>query len=111
MKYTIPGDDAVSEALRRAVLPLAARDGRDAPVRLSAADLKGKFSPKEQHLFKDQQFLALDCTYLGESLATLVFFRDEQVPFGEQDLGDAQVGRPDLRLGPGGGRPPVGRRG
>jgi FixJ family two-component response regulator len=86
MKYTIPGDDRVSEALRRAVLPLAARDGRDAPVRLTAAALKDKFTPKEQHLFKDQQFLAIDCTYLGESLATLVFFRDEQVPFGEQDL-------------------------
>ena len=86
MKYTIPGDDRVSEALRRAVLPLAARGGRDTPVRLSAADLKDKLSPKEQHLFKDQQFLTIDCTYLGESLATLVFFRDEQVPFGEQDL-------------------------
>lgn len=85
MKYTIPGDDRVGEALRRAVLPLAARDGRDSPVRLTAAHLKDKLSPKEQHLFKDQQFLTIDCTYLGESLATLVFFRDEQVPFGEQD--------------------------
>jgi FixJ family two-component response regulator len=86
MKYTIPGDEPVSKALERVILPLAARDGRDTPVKLSAADLADKFSPAEQQLFKDQEFLAIDCTYLGESLAGLIFFRDENVPFGEQDL-------------------------
>lgn len=85
MKYTVPGDDAVSAALRRVILPLAARDGRDTPVRLLPADLTGKFNAAEQQLFKDQEFLAVDCTYLGESLAALVFFRDQHVPFGEQD--------------------------
>jgi FixJ family two-component response regulator len=86
MKYTIPGDEAVSAALRRVILPLAARDGRDTPVRIVAADLADTFSPAEQQLFRDQEFLAVDCTYLGESLAALVFFRDAHVPFGEQDL-------------------------
>lgn len=85
MKYTIPGDPPVSEVLRRVVLPLAARDGRDAPVRIKASELADKLSPKEQELLKDQEILAIDCTYLGDSLAALVFFRDEQVPFGEQD--------------------------
>lgn len=85
MKYTIPGDDAVSEALRRVLLPLAARDGRDAPVRLSAAEVKDKLTGREQQLLADQQFLALDCTYLGEALAALVFFRDGQVPFSDED--------------------------
>lgn len=86
MKYTIPGDDAVGEALRRVVVPLAARDGRDAPVKFSAADLAPKLSAAERELLKDQQFLAIDCTYLGESLAAMAFFRDAQVPFGEQDV-------------------------
>lgn len=86
MKYTIPGDQPVADALKRVVLPLAARDGRDTPVKLSASELAGKFNGAEQQLFKDQEFLAIDCTYLGESLAGLVFFRDEHVPFGEQDL-------------------------
>ena len=85
MKYTIPGEPPVSEVLRRVVLPLAARDGRDTPVRLKASALADKLSPKEQELLRDQEILAIDCTYLGDSLAALVFFRDEQVPFGEQD--------------------------
>ena len=85
MKYTVPGDDAVSDAMRRVLLPLAGRDGRDAPVRVEVAALKDKLSPKETELFADQQFLLLDCTYLGESLATLVFFRDQQVPFSDAD--------------------------
>jgi FixJ family two-component response regulator len=86
MKYTIPGDEPVAEMLRRVVLPLASRDGRDTPVRLDVDDLIGKISPAEGELFRDQQFLAMDCTYLGEDLAALVFFRDGQIPFSEQDV-------------------------
>lgn len=86
MKYTVPGDEAVSEVLRRVLLPLAARDGRDTPMKIKSSDLSGKLSPKEQQLMKDQEFLAIDCTYLGESLAAIVFFRDEQVPFSDPDL-------------------------
>ena len=86
MKYTIPGDEPVSAALKRVILPLAARDGRDAPVKLVAAELGDKLSPDERQMFRDQQFIALDCTYLGESLATLIFFRDAQVPFSEPDM-------------------------
>jgi FixJ family two-component response regulator len=86
MKYTIPGDEDVSEALRRVVLPLAARDGRDTPMKIKASDLADKLSPKEQQLMKDQEFLAIECTYLGEALAAMIFFRDEHVPFSEADL-------------------------
>ena len=86
MKYTLPGDEPVAEAIKRVVLPMAARDGRDTPIRIKAADFREKLTPKEQHLFKDQEVLAIDCTYLGESLASLVFFRDEQIPFGDVDL-------------------------
>ncbi len=86
MKYTIPGDEDVSEALRRVVLPIAARDGRDTPMKIKASDLADKLSPKEQQLLKDQEFLAIECTYLGEALAAMIFFRDEHVPFSEPDL-------------------------
>ncbi|MDB5296821.1 MAG: atoC [Phycisphaerales bacterium] len=85
MKYTIPGDPPVGDALRRAVLPQVSRDGRDAPVRIRSADLAALLTPAERPLLKDQEVLAIECTYLGEPLAALVFFRDEQVPFGEQD--------------------------
>ncbi|QOV91765.1 response regulator [Humisphaera borealis] len=86
MKYTIPGDEQVSEILRRVVLPLAARDGRDTPMKFKSSELADKLSPKEQQLMKDQEILTIDCTYLGESLAAIVFFRDEHVPFSEPDL-------------------------
>lgn len=85
MKYTIPGDEPVSELLKRVILPMASRDGRDVPMKIKAADVKDRLSPREQALIKDQEFLAIDCTYLGESLAALVFFRDENVPFSEPD--------------------------
>ena len=35
---------------------------------------------------RNQTVLGVNCTYLGESLAALVLFRDERSPFTEEDI-------------------------
>ena len=82
MKYTVPGEPALTEAIKRVLVPMAAKD---ALVRLKGQDLADRMTPQEMAYFKAQDVLAVNCTYLGESLASLVFFRDERAPFTEED--------------------------
>jgi FixJ family two-component response regulator len=82
MKYTVAGEPLLTDALRRVVLPAAPADG---VVRLRGAALADKLTPQEFKLINGHEILALNCTYLGESLAALVFFRTEQNPFTEDD--------------------------
>ena len=82
MKYTTAGEPVVTDAVKRVVLPLAARDGC---VHLQPDEVEAKFSPAERKLLKGQEFLAVNCTYLGDTLAALVFFRDARSPFTEED--------------------------
>jgi len=82
MKYTIAGEPILTDALRRVVLPGAPADGI---VRLQGAALADKLTPQEFKFLNGQEILALNCTYLGESLAALVFFRTDQNPFTEED--------------------------
>jgi hypothetical protein len=90
MKYTVPGEPSVLEALRRVVLPLAgpaAGEPMDVVVRVKADDLRDKLRPQEHAALAGHDLLALNCTYLGESLAALVFFRDGAnggTPFGAE---------------------------
>jgi hypothetical protein len=42
-----------------------------------------------QHL-KDSDILAVNCTYLGEALATVIFFRDDKNSFSADD--EAMIG-------------------
>ena len=64
-------------ALQRVVIPLAAKDSQDAVIRTKGADLRDRLSPLEFELLKAQDLLTINCTYLGESLAALVFFRED----------------------------------
>jgi FixJ family two-component response regulator len=82
MKYTVAGEPALTEALRRVVLPAAPADG---VVRMHGSALGDKLTLQEFKLLDGYEILTLNCTYLGESLAALVFFRKEQAPFTEED--------------------------
>ena len=82
MKYTVPGETMLTDALKRALLPKVARDGF---VRMKGEDLGDKLTPQELSFLKGQDVVAVNCTYLGESLAALVFFRDAKSPFTEDD--------------------------
>jgi FixJ family two-component response regulator len=82
MKYTVPGETMLTDALKRVLLPRVARDGF---VRLRGDDLGDKLTPQELSFVKGQDVVAVNCTYLGESLAALVFFRDAKGPFTDDD--------------------------
>jgi FixJ family two-component response regulator len=82
MKYTLAGEPILTDALRRVVLPAAPVDGI---TRLHGAALADKLTLQEFKLLSTQEILALNCSYLGESLAALVFFRGSQTPFTEED--------------------------
>lgn len=82
MKYTVPGETMLTDALKRVLLPKVARDGF---VRTRGDELGDKLTPQELSFVKGQDVVAVNCTYLGESLAALVFFRDAKGPFTEDD--------------------------
>src|SRR4051812_25005590 len=78
MKYTAPGEPILTDAMKRVILPMAVRDTL---IHTQGGELAGKFTPQEAALYKGQDILAVNCTYLGDSLAALVFFRDTKSPF------------------------------
>ena len=82
MKYTVPGEQILTDALKRVLLPRTVREGF---VRAKGEDFQDKFTPQEMALMKGQDIVAVNCTYLGESLAALVFFRDVKGPFNADD--------------------------
>ena len=82
MKYTVAGEPILTDSIKRVLLPRAVRDGL---VRLKGEDLQDKLTPQEMALLKGQDVVAVNCTYLGESLAALVFFRDAKSPFTAED--------------------------
>lgn len=82
MKYTIPGEPRLTEALRNGLVKVAVKDGA---VHLSGAELKARLTAAELDQLKDQDVLAVNCSYLAESLGVVVMFRDAKSPFSEED--------------------------
>lgn len=83
MKYTIAGEPAFTEAMKQNLVPMAAREGF---AHLEGYDVKKYLTPSEFKTLAGQTILASNCTYLGESLAVLVLFRDEKCPFTPEDV-------------------------
>jgi DNA-binding response OmpR family regulator len=83
MKYTTPGSTELSEAMRLGLLPKIVREGI---VQLSADEAAQQLTPAELAHMKNQAVLGAHCTYLGESLAQIILFRDGSKPFTEDDL-------------------------
>jgi len=83
MKYTIAAEPPLMEAMQKNLLKLTMRRGF---VRLGAADLKATLTPGELKYLAEQDILAINCTYLGESLAVLALFRDHNTPFSNDDI-------------------------
>jgi FixJ family two-component response regulator len=82
MKYTIAGDAKLTDAIKKGLLPQVVKDGL---VHVPSDQLKGKLTAAELTPLKKQDLLAVNCTYLGEPLAALVFFRDAASPFTPED--------------------------
>jgi FixJ family two-component response regulator len=88
MKYTIAGDPHIVDAILRTVVPPTIENGL---LRISSDELDEEFTESEQEDLAGQQFVGLNCTYLGETLATIVFFRDETAPFTDEDAATLQA--------------------
>jgi len=83
MKYTIAGNTELSEAMRLGLLPRIVREGI---VQLSADEAAQQLTPAELQHMRNQTVLGAHCTYLGESLAQIILFRDGAKPFTQDDL-------------------------
>jgi FixJ family two-component response regulator len=82
MKYTLAGETKLTEALRTGMVKLAVKEES---VHLSGDELRAKLTVREQEFLKDQDVLAVNCSYLAESLAVVVMFRDAKAGFSEAD--------------------------
>lgn len=83
MKYTMSGEDDLTESLRKGVVRLADKEGF---VRLNGDEAQEKLSEAELDYLADQDVLAVNCTYLGETLAVVVMFRDANKGFVDADV-------------------------
>jgi FixJ family two-component response regulator len=83
MKYTVAGEPRLTDALRRVVVPMAVKD---AIAHFPSKTLADRLSPQEMNDLNGSDVLAVNCTYLGESLASIVFFRDEKGGFKDVDV-------------------------
>jgi hypothetical protein len=82
MKYTIAGEPPVTEAMKAGILNIVTREGF---VHLSAEEAREKLTPAELKHYSNNSVLGVSCTYLGESLAAIVMFRDAKTPFTDDD--------------------------
>jgi FixJ family two-component response regulator len=82
MKYTLAGEPALTDALRNGIVKAAVKEGL---IHLSGDDLQAKLTAKEREFLKDQDVVAVNCTYLAESLGVVVLFRDAKSGFSDED--------------------------
>ena len=82
MKYTIPGDKGLTESMHDGLLKHVLHDGL---IRMGPKEIASRLSVEEARRLKDQNILAVNCTYLGEPLAAFVLFRDHKAPFTDDD--------------------------
>jgi hypothetical protein len=59
---------------------------RDSTVHLTARQADQQLTAAELDHMAGQTVLATNCSYLGESLAVLVMFRDDKSPFSDEDV-------------------------
>jgi len=81
MKYSIPGEPALTDAMKHGLVSLSNRRGL---VRLEGEALRLVLNDAEKPLLSDQSVLGCGCTYLGETIATLILFRDARNPFTDE---------------------------
>ena len=68
--------------MRLGLVPLINREGS---IHLYGPEARDQLTAAEYGYLAGQEILGCNCTYLGESLAAIVLFRDEKCPFTEED--------------------------
>jgi len=84
MKYTIAANPELTGAMQENLLRMAIRRGL---VRLRDAELRSSLTSAELKYLAGQDILAINCSYLGESLGAIAMFRDARTPFSNEDVG------------------------
>ncbi len=82
MKYTIVGDKKIIDTLKSSVLQPTIREGF---VHLTDQEFNLLLQPAERKLLPAQTMMSSACTYLGETLAVMMLFRDGKCPFKDED--------------------------
>ena len=82
VKYTLASSPEMIEALKEGMLRRASREGF---VRMTAEESEKSLTAGELRHLRGQALVAANCTYLGESLATVILFRDGASPFTTDD--------------------------
>lgn len=82
MKYTVPGDRKLTDALRKGLIPMTLRKGL---VHFGADQAEELLTPAELSLLEGQSVMSINCTYLAESLAVVTLFRDDERPYTDED--------------------------
>jgi hypothetical protein len=88
MKYTLPGEARLTDAMRAGLVKLTAKENH---IHLSGEELMAKLTTREVEFFKDQDVLAVNCSYLAESLAVVIMFRDSKAGFSDEDSATLKV--------------------
>ena len=83
MKFTIAGEEGLTDAMKNGIVKFV---DKEAFVRLSGDEAQENLTPAELDYLADQDILATNCTYLGETLAVVVLFRDANKGFVDADL-------------------------
>ena len=84
MKFTHPGEGPLTAAIREGVLAKTVKDG---PIHFGGIAPAGQspLTAAERKHLDGQAVLTENCTYLGESLAGIVLFRDAAQAFTDED--------------------------
>ncbi|HEV2295041.1 MAG TPA: response regulator [Tepidisphaeraceae bacterium] len=82
MKYTTPGSPQLTDAMKSGIVPMV---NRESFLHLSANEAKKVLTADELQHMSGQTVLAIACSYLGESLASVILFRDAASPFTDED--------------------------
>lgn len=93
MKYTIAGDDPVVEAMQNGILPGTMKDGF---MHSPGEYLRDCLPAAQFEILAKQDILGIACNYLAEPLAAVMFFRDSETPFTDNDVATLKAVAPLL---------------
>lgn len=82
MKYTVQGTKSLTDALKQGIVDQVARDEFVQWTDREAADA---LTPAELDHIPNYGVMGVNSSYLGESLATIILFRDGKSPFSADD--------------------------
>jgi DNA-binding response OmpR family regulator len=95
MKYSVPAGRELMQALQKNLLRTTIRRGF---VRLRAADAPAMLTPAELRHLSGHDILAINCTYMGETLAVITLYRDGRTPYTDDDASALRTVSPMFAL-------------